>query len=183
MIAQHLKQAPIDRFVDTLLYARDAGDDPGRIFILGSGGSAANASHAVNDLRKLCGFEAYCPTDNVAELTARANDDGWPSVFVGWLTNNHLGFFDVLLVLSVGGGSPSVSENIIHAIDYAKTQGTRVLAIVGRSHGYAAQHADVAICVPCLDNARLTPHTEAFQSVLLHLLVSHPLLQKNQTTW
>jgi D-sedoheptulose 7-phosphate isomerase len=147
----------------------------GRLFILGVGGSAANASHAVNDFRKICGIEAYTPTDNVAELTARTNDDGWETVFKAWLEGSHLKVEDVVLVLSVGGGTRMVSRNIVKAVSYARSVGSKVLGIVGRSDGYTAEVADVCIVVPTITLDRVTPHTEAWQSVILHLIVSHPV--------
>ena len=148
----------------------------GRLFILGAGGSAANASHAVNDFRKLAGIESYAPTDNVSELTARTNDDGWPSVFAEWLKGSRLNEKDAILVLSVGGGSfeKNVSPNLVSALQLAKECGTAILGIVGRDGGYTAQVADVAIVIPTVNPANITPHTEAFQAVVWRLLVSHP---------
>jgi D-sedoheptulose 7-phosphate isomerase len=150
----------------------------GRLFILGVGGSAANASHAVNDFRKICGLEAYTPTDNVAELTARTNDDGWGSTFEAWLKGSHLTDKDVILVLSVGGGSASVSTNIVGAVLYAKSIGCKILGIVGKTNGVTQRHADVCLIVPDVNPKHVTPHTESWQSIILHLLVSHPLLRK-----
>jgi len=157
----------------------------GRIFFLGVGGSAANASHAVNDFRKICGFEAYTPVDNVSELTARTNDDGWETVFVNWLRQSKLRSEDAIFVFSVGGGDldKNVSPNIVRAVQYAKEVKARVLGIVGRNGGYTALHADACVIIPPLDNETITPHTEAFQAVIWHLLVSHPELKQNEMKW
>ena len=157
----------------------------GRLFILGVGGSAANASHAVNDFRKLAGLESYAPTDNVSELTARTNDDGWPSVFSEWLNGSRLTEKDALLVLSVGGGSleKNVSPNLVRALQLAKERGSAVLGIVGRDGGYTAQVADVAIVIPTVNPANVTPHSEAFQAVVWHLWISHPKLKVAETKW
>jgi len=156
-----------------------------RLVILGVGGSAANASHAVNDLRKICNIDAYTPTDNVAELTARTNDEGWDSVFVEWLKTFRLNSKDKLLIFSVGGGNlkKNVSTNIIKAIKYAKTRKTKVLSIVGKKDGYSYKNSDVCVLIPVNDKNKVTPISEAFQSVIWHLLVSHPILQKNKTKW
>ena len=154
-----------------------------RIFFLGLGGSAANASHAVNDFRKLCGIESYCPSDNIAELTAIANDLGWQYIYREWLKESHLGNLDALFILSVGGGKGVVSLPLIEAIDYAKSIGTPIFGIVGRDGGITKLRGDHVIVIPTIDKERITPHTEAFQSVILHLLVSHPLLQMNKTKW
>ena len=157
----------------------------GRLFILGVGGSAANASHAVNDFRKLAGMESYAPTDNVSELTARTNDDGWPSVFAEWLNGSRLSEKDALLVLSVGGGNveKNVSANLVTAVQLAKQRGTAVLGIVGRDGGYTARVADVTIVIPTVNPANVTPHSEAFQAVVWHLWVSHPRLKLAETKW
>ena len=157
----------------------------GRLFILGVGGSAANASHAVNDFRKICGFEAYAPTDNVSELTARTNDEGWASVFEGWLRVSRLRPSDALLIFSVGGGDleKQVSPNVVAAIQYAKSQGAQVAGIVGRDGGFTRRNADASILVPVVNAQHVTPHTEAFQAVLWHLLVTHPALKVAQTKW
>ncbi|HVV47342.1 MAG TPA: SIS domain-containing protein [Bryobacteraceae bacterium] len=157
----------------------------GRLFILGVGGSAANASHAVNDFRKICGIEAYAPTDNVSELTARVNDEGWAGVFEGWLRVSRLSAADCLLIFSVGGGNleKQVSPNLVSAIQYAKGVGARVAGIVGRDGGYTAQFADACVVVPTVNPRHITPHTEAFQAVIWHLLVSHPLLKAAETKW
>jgi D-sedoheptulose 7-phosphate isomerase len=160
-------------------------DRAGRLFILGVGGSAANASHAVNDFRKICGFECYTPTDNVSELTARTNDDGWKSVFVEWLKGSRLSAQDAILVFSVGGGDDkkNISPNLVAALNFAKDMGASILGIVGRDGGYTAQLADVCIIVPTVNVSHVTPHSEAFQAVIWHLLVSHPRLKLAPTKW
>lgn len=157
----------------------------GRLFVLGVGGSAANASHAVNDFRKIVGLEAYAPTDNVSELTARTNDDGWATVFSNWLQVSRLKADDMLFILSVGGGNleKNVSPNLVSAVQYAKQIGARVTGIVGRDGGYTAQMADACIIIPTVNAENTTPHAEAFQSVVWHLLVSHPQLKASQTKW
>ena len=157
----------------------------GRVFLLGVGGSAANCSHAVNDFRKICGIEAYAPTDNVAELTARINDEGWSSVFVEWLKVSRLHTDDMVFVLSVGGGSlaRNISPNLVSALRYAKEVKARVGAVVGRDGGYTATVADACVIVPTVNPEHVTPHTEAFQALVWHLLVSHPLLKAAPTKW
>jgi len=157
----------------------------GRLFILGVGGSAANASHAVNDFRKIAGLECYAPTDNVSELTARTNDDGWASVFAEWLKGSRLNERDALLILSVGGGNleKNISPNLVAALQLAKERGATILGIVGRDGGYTAQVADVVICIPTVNQGNVTPHTEAFQAIVWHLFVSHPSLKAAQTKW
>ncbi len=177
-----LDTGPIEAMVDLLAAARTAG---GRLFVLGVGGSAANASHAANDFRKLVGLETYAPTDNVSELTARTNDEGWPSVFEGWLRTSRLGPTDVVLVLSVGGGNleKNVSPNLVCALQYVRQVGARVLGIVGRDGGYTAQVADACVVVPTVNPSHVTAHSEAFQGIVLHLLVSHPRLQSGPTKW
>jgi D-sedoheptulose 7-phosphate isomerase len=157
----------------------------GRLFILGVGGSAANASHAVNDFRKIVGIEAYAPTDNVSELTARTNDEGWPSIFVEWLKISRLRPDDLILVLSVGGGSieKNVSPNLVTALQFAIEVGTPVIGIVGRDGGYTAKVAAACVIVPTINPDHITPHAEAFQAVVWHLLVSHPRLKTQQTRW
>ena len=181
-IIDRLDRAAIGRMLDLLEQTRTQG---GRLFILGVGGSAANASHAVNDFRKLCGFEAYAPTDNVSELTARTNDEGWPSVFVEWLRGSRLNNKDAVLVLSVGGGSleKNVSPNLVSALQYVKEIGGKILGIVGRDGGYTAQVADACVMVPTVNPQQVTPHSEAFQAVIWHLLISHPRLKKMPTKW
>jgi D-sedoheptulose 7-phosphate isomerase len=181
-IAARIDPADCERCVDELRGVRDRG---GRLFILGVGGSAANASHAVNDFRKIAGIEAYAPTDNVSELTARTNDEGWTSVFAEWLRVSRLNGKDCLLVLSVGGGNveKNVSANLVAAIDAAKRVGARVVGIVGRDGGHTARVADACVIVPTVNPDAITPHTEAFQAVLWHLFVSHPGLKNTQTKW
>ncbi len=157
----------------------------GRVFFLGVGGSAANAGHAVNDFRKLAGIESYAPTDNVAELTARTNDEGWPTVFSGWLKVSNLNANDCLFILSVGGGDKErgVSANLCEAIDFGKSVGAKITGIVGRDGGYTAKNADVCLVVPIVNSATVTPHSESFQVVIWHLMVSHPELKSNPTKW
>ena len=157
----------------------------GRLFILGVGGSAGNCGHAVNDFRKLCGIEAYAPTDNVSELTARTNDEGWPTVFSEWIKVSRGNAKDAILIFSVGGGNleKNVSPNIVAAIQEAKTRGMKVLGIVGRDGGYTKKAGDVVVVIPTVEESRVTPHAEAFQAVVWHCLVSHPKLQKNATKW
>ena len=157
----------------------------GRLFILGVGGSAANASHAVNDFRKIVGIEAYAPTDNVSELTARTNDEGWESVFVEWLKVSRLQADDLILVLSVGGGSleKNVSPNLVTALQFALEIGTTIIGIVGRDGGYTAKVANACLIIPTINPDHITPHAEAFQAVVWHLLVSHPTLKIQQTRW
>jgi D-sedoheptulose 7-phosphate isomerase len=159
--------------------------DGGRVFFLGVGGSAANCSHAVNDFRKLAGIECYAPTDNVAELTARTNDEGWENVFTGWLKVSRLSSRDALFILSVGGGDTerNISPNLVSAIKLAREVGARVTGVVGRDGGFTAREADACVIVPTVNAATVTPHSEAFQAVVWHLLVSHPLLRENQTKW
>ncbi len=181
-VCSALSAGEIEALCDELVALRGRG---GRLFVLGVGGSAANASHAVNDFRKLCGIEAYAPTDNVSELSARTNDEGWPTVFVEWLKISRIGRQDAVLVLSVGGGNleRNVSPNIVSAVAEAKARGARVLGIVGRDGGYTKQVGDVVVLVPTAAESRVTPHAEAFQSVIWHCLVSHPKLQLNPTKW
>ena len=160
-------------------------DDKGRIFFLGVGGSAANASHAVNDFRKLAGIESYAPTDNVAELTARTNDEGWTTVFSAWLKISNLNSRDCLFIFSVGGGDKerNVSVNLCEAIDYGRTVNCKILGITGRDGGYTGQMADMCLIVPTINPQTITPHAESFQSIIWHLLVSHPELKTNSTKW
>jgi D-sedoheptulose 7-phosphate isomerase len=177
-----LDRAAIDRSVELLAATRARG---GRLFILGVGGSAANASHAVNDFRKIAGLEAYAPTDNVSELTARTNDEGWATVFESWLRTSRLRREDAVLVLSLGGGNleKNVSPNLVAALQYARQVGATILGIVGRDGGYTAQVADACVLVPTINPVNTTPHAEAFQAVVWHLLVSHPDLKQAQTKW
>jgi D-sedoheptulose 7-phosphate isomerase len=189
---QHLKEATeimgrfdvaaIERTAELLAELRSRG---GRLFLLGVGGSAANCSHAVNDFRKICGIEAYAPTDNVSELTARTNDEGWASVFSEWLKVSRLTSNDAVFVFSVGGGNveKNVSPNLVSALQHAKDVGATVLGIVGRDGGYTATVADACVIVPTVNPQNVTPHTEAFQAVVWHLLVSHPKLKASETKW
>jgi D-sedoheptulose 7-phosphate isomerase len=181
-VIQRLDVASIEQVVDLLAGVRARG---GRLFILGVGGSAANASHAVNDFRKICGFEAYAPTDNVSELTARTNDEGWESVFEAWLRGSRLDKDDAILVFSVGGGdlARNVSPNLVRALRYAKETGSAVAGIVGRDGGYTAQVADACVIIPTVNAVNTTPHAEAFQAVVWHLIVSHPALKTAETKW
>ena len=181
-ITSQLPVPEIDRMADLLASVRER---EGRLFILGVGGSAANASHAVNDFRKLCGFECYAPTDNVSELTARANDEGWTTIFEAWLRGSRLAARDGLLVFSVGGGNleKNVSPNLVTALQYAKQTGSAIAAIVGRDGGFAATVADACVIVPTVNPDHVTPHAEAFQAVVWHLLVTHPQLKRNATKW
>lgn len=163
----------------------DVRKDEGRIFFLGVGGSAGNCSHAVNDFRKIAGIESYAPTDNVSELTARTNDEGWPTIFVEWLKTSKLKKNDLLFIFSVGGGNleKNISPNLVEALKLAKTVGSRIIGVVGRDGGYTAQVADACVIVPTVNAENVTPHSEAFQAVIWHLLVSHPKLKANQTKW
>jgi D-sedoheptulose 7-phosphate isomerase len=190
--AQHLKEtaeivakinpADCEKCVAELRAVREHG---GRLFMLGVGGSAANASHAVNDFRKIAGIETYAPTDNVSELTARTNDEGWASVFVEWLRTSRLNSKDCLFILSVGGGNieKNVSPNLVAALQLAKQVGARIIGIVGKDGGYTAKVADACVIVPTVNPNNVTPHSEAFQAVIWHLFVSHPDLKVNQTKW
>jgi len=177
-----LDVALIEKMVEILVQVRE---QKGRLFILGVGGSAANASHAVNDFRKIVGIEAYAPTDNVSELTARTNDEGWASVFKSWLEGSHLNSKDAILVFSVGGGNleKNVSPNLVMALQYAGEIGAKVIGVVGRDGGYTAQTGDACLIIPTVNPENVTPHTEAFQSVVHHLLVTHPRLKSRQTKW
>ena len=189
---QHLKEAVeiiqkmdvsvIEKMADLLATVKA---DAGRIFFLGVGGSAGNCSHAVNDFRKIVGIESYAPTDNVSELTARTNDEGWATVFVEWLKISKLQPNDALFIFSVGGGNleKNISPNLVEAIKLAKSVGAKVTGVVGRDGGYTAQAADACVIVPTVNSETITPHTEAFQAVVWHLLVSHPKLKANQTKW
>jgi D-sedoheptulose 7-phosphate isomerase len=181
-VIARLETASIEKAAAMLAATRAAG---GRLFILGVGGSAANASHAVNDFRKIAGIEAYAPTDNVAELTARTNDEGWATVFDRWLRTSRLRSNDLVLVFSVGGGNLelNVSPNLVAALNYAKSVGTKIIGIVGRDGGYTAQVADACILIPTVNPERVTPHVEAFQAVVWHLLVTHPAVKLEQAKW
>ena len=181
-IIAKVDRSEVCRMIDVLKKVKK---NHGRIFFLGVGGSAANASHAVNDFRKICGFEAYTPVDNVSELSARTNDDGWETVFVNWLKQSRLRSEDAIFVFSVGGGDldRNVSPNIVRAVQYAKEVKAKVLGVVGRNGGHTALHADACVVIPPLDEETITPHTEAFQAVIWHLLVSHPDLKQNEMKW
>lgn len=181
-IVAKIDPADCEKCVAEIRAARERG---GRLFILGVGGSAANASHAVNDFRKIAGLECYAPTDNVSELTARTNDEGWASVFVEWLRGSRLTAKDAILVFSVGGGSleKNVSPNLVTALQLAKQVGARVIGVVGKDGGYTAKVADACVIVPTVNPDNITPHSEAFQAVVWHLFVSHPDLKVNQTKW
>jgi D-sedoheptulose 7-phosphate isomerase len=181
-IAADIDVDTIERMARALVELRARG---GRLFLLGVGGSAGNCSHAVNDFRKLCGIEAYTPVDNVSELTARTNDEGWDTVFAGWLEVSRLGDNDALLVFSVGGGDAerNVSVNLVRAIDLAKARGAKVLGIVGRDSGHTARHGDIVLVIPPVNPERITPLSEAMQAVVWHCLVSHPTLQSRRTKW
>jgi D-sedoheptulose 7-phosphate isomerase len=181
-IIAKLDVASIEKAAGLIASTRAAG---GRLFILGVGGSAANASHAVNDFRKIAGIEAYAPTDNVSELTARANDEGWASIFDSWLRTSRLRADDLLLIFSVGGGNveQNVSPNLVAALKYAKSVGSKIIGVVGRDGGYTAKVADACVLIPTVNPAHITPHTEAFQAVIWHLLVSHPAVKMQATKW
>ena len=181
-VAQAIDIPLIERLATELAALRDRG---GRLFLLGVGGSAGNCGHAVNDFRKLCGIEAYAPTDNVSELTARTNDEGWDTVFSGWLKISKGNSNDAVLVFSVGGGNleKNVSPNIVSGLKEAKSRGMKIFGVVGRDGGYTKQVGDCVVVVPTVDASRVTPHAEAFQAVVWHCLVSHPALQQIATKW
>ncbi len=181
-ILQRLDRASLEEAAKMIGALRATG---GRLFILGVGGSAANASHAVNDFRKIAGIEAYAPTDNVSELTARTNDEGWATVFEGWLKTSKLHERDAVLVFSVGGGDVerNVSPNLVAALKLAKSVGAKIIGVVGRDGGYTAKVADVCVLIPVVNPVHVTPHSEAFQAVVWHLLVSHPAVKVEQTKW
>jgi len=181
-VIRKLDTQSIESVVGILAGARSQG---GRVFFLGVGGSAANASHAVNDFRKIAGIECYAPTDNVSELTARTNDEGWASVFEEWLKVSRLRAGDVVFVLSVGGGSleNNVSPNLVAALRFAKAAGAKVVGVVGRDGGYTARVADACVVIPTINDAHVTPHAEAMQSVICHLMVSNPALKQARTKW
>ncbi len=181
-IIQKMDVAAIEKMADLLATVKA---DGGRIFFLGVGGSAGNCSHAVNDFRKIVGIESYAPTDNVSELTARTNDEGWASVFIEWLKISKLTPKDALFIFSVGGGNleKNISPNLVEALKFAKTVGSKITGVVGRDGGYTAQVADACVIVPTVNSDNITPHSEAFQAVVWHLLVSHPKLKANQTKW
>jgi D-sedoheptulose 7-phosphate isomerase len=181
-IIEQLDPEVIDRMAGMLADLRGRG---GRLFFLGVGGSAANCSHAVNDFRKIAGIEAYTPVDNVSELTARANDEGWETIFATWLEGSRLSAKDMVFVFSVGGGSleHNVSPNLVRALEYARRVGATVAGVVGRDGGYTARVADACVVIPTVNSATITPHSEAFQAVVWHLLVSHPALKPAKTKW
>lgn len=181
-IIRKMDVAAIEKMADLLAGVKQAG---GRIFFLGVGGSAGNCSHAVNDFRKIVGIESYAPTDNVSELTARTNDEGWATVFIEWLKVSKLSAKDAVFIFSVGGGNleKNISPNLVEALKYAKTVGAKVTGVVGRDGGYTAKVADACVIIPTVNAETITPHSEAFQAVVWHLLVSHPKLKANQTKW
>jgi D-sedoheptulose 7-phosphate isomerase len=181
-ILNKLDDQAVERLADLIATIRR---ESGRLFFLGVGGSAGNCSHAVNDFRKIAGIESYAPTDNVSELTARTNDEGWASVFIQWLKVSRLSPKDCIFVFSVGGGDldRNVSPNLVLALQYAKTLGAKVAGIVGRDGGYTARVADACVIVPTVNPETITPHSEAFQSIIWHLLISHPKLKTSQTKW
>ena len=172
----------VEQMADLLAAVKKSG---GRIFFLGVGGSAGNCSHAVNDFRKIVGIESYAPTDNVSELTARTNDEGWATIFVEWLKVSKLVSNDMLFIFSVGGGNleKNISPNLVEALKYGKSVGAKIVGVVGRDGGFTAQVADACVIVPIVNPENITPHSEAFQAVIWHLLVSHPKLKSNQTKW
>jgi len=181
-VADDLNRNDVQDLIQDLITIRDQG---GRVFVMGAGGSAANASHMVNDLRKLCHIEAYCPTDNVSELTARVNDEGWDTAFEKWLEVSRFNIKDGLFLLSVGGGDSvrKISVNLIRATDFAHSKGGTVMSIVGRSDSYLARYSESCCVVPRYDDRLVTPMSEAFQAIIWHCIVSHPLLQQQKTTW
>ena len=181
-ITSLINRAAIEKAIDILI---DIREKKGRLFFLGVGGGAGNASHAVNDFRKIAGIESYSPTDNVSELTARINDDGWETSFAAWLKGSNINEKDGVFVLSVGGGNreKNVSVNLVKALEYTRQVGARILGIVGRDGGYTAKVADVCITIPVVNSSNITPHTEAFQSVIWHLIVSDPLMRRSEMKW
>lgn len=181
-IIRKLDIAAIDKMADLLAGVKQSG---GRIFFLGVGGSAGNCSHAVNDFRKIVGIESYAPTDNVSELTARTNDEGWATIFIEWLKVSRLSSKDAVFIFSVGGGNleKNISPNLVTALQHAKSVGAKITGVVGRDGGYTAKVADACVIVPTVNAETITPHSEAFQAVVWHLLVSHPKLKANQTKW
>ena len=181
-IAENIDHKLIDELV---LAIQDLRSKKGRIFFLGVGGSAGNCSHAVNDFRKIVEIESYAPTDNVSELTARTNDEGWPTIFEPWLKLSKLNAKDAIFIFSVGGGNleENISPNLVNALKYAQTIGTKITGVVGKDGGYTAKVANACVIIPVVNKETITPHSEAFQAVIWHLLVSHPLLKQNQTKW
>ena len=189
---QHLDEAidiinkiDIDAIENVANLLAEVKKEQGRIFFLGVGGSAGNCSHAVNDFRKIVEIESYAPTDNVSELTARTNDEGWPTIFEPWLKLSKLSPRDAIFILSVGGGNleENISPNLVNALKYAQTVGSKITGVVGKDGGYTAKVADACVIIPVVNKESITPHSEAFQAVIWHLLVSHPLLKQNQTKW
>ena len=181
-VTEKLDREEIKRIVELIIDIRKS---QGRMFFIGAGGGAGNATHAVNDFRKIAGIESYAPTDNVSELTARTNDDGWESVFVEFLKTSKLNKKDMVFVFSVGGGSKekNISVNIVKALEYAKTKGAKICGIVGRDGGYTKKVADACVVIPVVNKKTVTPHTEAYQAVIWHLIVSHPKILKNEMKW
>ncbi len=181
-VVSKIDRDAVGKIIEELVWIKRNG---GRLFILGVGGSAANASHTVNDFRKICGMECYAPTDNVSELTARVNDDGWETVFVKWLITSRLNEKDGILILSVGGGNAgkNISVNLINAIDLAKERKSRILGVVGKDGGYTAKNSSACVIIPVVNESSITPHSESFQSVVLHLIVTHPYLKQNEMKW
>jgi D-sedoheptulose 7-phosphate isomerase len=181
-VVDGLDASQIERMIQLLIDLREKG---GRLFFLGVGGGAGNASHAVNDFRKICGIESYTPSDNVSELSARVNDDGWETVFVNWLKGSRLRDYDGVFVFSVGGGNAekNISANLVHALDYAKLVGARVFGVVGRDGGYTAKVADACVVIPTVNPETVTPHTESFQAIIWHLMVSHPQMKMSEMKW
>lgn len=181
-VVNKIDRDAVGKIIEELVRIKKNG---GRLFILGVGGSAANASHTVNDFRKICGMECYAPTDNVSELTARVNDDGWETVFVKWLMTSRLNDKDGILILSVGGGNAekNISVNLINAIDYAKERKSGIIGIVGKDGGYTAKNSTGCVIIPVVNENSITPHSESFQSVVLHLIVTHPDLKQNEMKW
>jgi len=181
-VTDGLDQGVIERMIQSLVELREKG---GRLFFLGVGGGAGNATHAVNDFRKICGIESYTPTDNISELSARINDDGWDSAFANWLKGSHLNDRDGVFVFSVGGGNPekNISMNLVKALEYAKECGAKIFGVVGRDGGYTARVADACVIVPTVNPETVTPHTEAFQAMVWHLIVSHPAMKINEMKW
>lgn len=181
-IIEKIDANAINKMIDVLQQIRR---EKGRLFLLGVGGSAGNASHAVNDFRKLAGFEAYTPVDNISELTARTNDEGWETIFVEWLKGSHLNSKDGVLIFSVGGGNveKNISTNLVRALEYAKSVKAKILGIVGRDGGFTAKVADVCIIIPTVNPGNVTPHSEAFQGLIWHLIVSDPRMKKIENKW
>lgn len=181
-ITSKIDKAEIEKMINVILKVKK---NEGRIFMLGVGGSAGNASHAVNDFRKIAGIECYTPTDNVSELTARVNDDGWDSTFVNWLKGSRLNTSDCIFIFSVGGGNleKNVSVNIVNSLKYAKEIGSSIIGIVGKDGGYTAKVADACVIIPVVNPETITPHSEAFQATIWHLLVTHPAIKKNEMKW